>query len=271
MLRRSSGGAMGYVFTVLLLLVSHAAFACDTYTSTRKPAGERVLFDGWLELTIHENGKVERFSTGSAGTSSGIQVAHPEDGSTSMQIVRKEGEFWLADERFVEYCQPDGSQGVSTEPDCNIYISELGEPGERTAIVGERGALTIIDHGRRKEYPDNISVGTDIPYRAARAADGSTVAMRFYEDMLIIDMEIFERHCGPMPAPKPFPGDPPGPRADRWAEASHACLTGEDRGGTKVGEEAAKAACEESAGILEDLKKAGYCRAQNGLGWVYCD
>lgn len=263
---------MRYALTVVLLLVGHAAFACDTYTSTRKAAGERVLFDEWVELTISENGKVEKFSTGSAGTSSGIQVAHSEDGSTSMQIVRKEGEFWLADERFVEYCQPDGPQGVSTEPDCDTYYtSELLEPGGRTAIIGEAGSLTIVDHGRRKEYPDNVALGTGIPYRAARAADGSTVSMRFYEQVLIIDMEIFEPHCGPMPAPTPLPGDPTGPQGDRWAEASHACLTGEDRGGTKVSDEAARAACEESTAILQDLKNAGYCRAQNGLGWVYCD
>lgn len=88
-----------------LLLAPASAMACNTYTSTQKAPGERVLTDEGLEFVIREDGKVIRYTTGSAGTGTGIRIGFPEDRTEPIEISQTSGEYWVGPERFVEFCQ----------------------------------------------------------------------------------------------------------------------------------------------------------------------
>jgi len=149
---------------------------------------------------------------------------------------------------------------------CNTYTSELWEPGLRTATLDERGGLVIVSHGERKEYPDSVTTTTREPYRVARARDGHEVRLRPYQGVLIVDMEVFVPYCGAEPIVT-FDQDK---KFETWAGASFVCLSGEQRGGAKVSEEEAEAACTKATAILAELKQAGYCRAASGTGWQRC-
>lgn len=94
------------LLALVLALLPTSAFACDTYTSVEKSPGARLLIDEGLELVVRDSGKEVRYSTGSAGTGSGIRVAFPEDQSTDpLEITQAKGEYWLGPEKFTEFCQ----------------------------------------------------------------------------------------------------------------------------------------------------------------------
>jgi len=259
-------GTMQYV-AALLLLVTNTALACDTYTSTRKPAGERVLVDNGLELTLRETGKAQSFWTGSAGTGSAIQVAHPRDGSAPMQVVRKQGEFWLADERFVEFCQTIAAPDAAPAPDLGSVL--------RAWLYANHTCNSGDDHYGVKTGEDDI-----------KAACAEAVALQelleqggYCDDpasgwrLCAADPYSADAVLQPGPAivvvpPATFPVDP---RFESWTVASRICLDGEDADGIRVSEEKADAACAATIAILEDLENDGYCRAPDGLDWVNCD
>lgn len=91
-----------------LVFAASNAFACDTYTSTQKAPGHRVLVrDAYSgDLTIRDGKKERHFTISSAGTGSGIVVAIPDDGkSEPAQIDLKNSTFWVGPEKFVEYCK----------------------------------------------------------------------------------------------------------------------------------------------------------------------
>lgn len=95
---------MRYIALLIgLLLAPASAFACDTFTSAQMAPGERVLTDLGVGLTVAHDGKVDEYTTSSAGTETGIRVAFLE-GQEPLQIERTDGEFWLGPEKFTEFC-----------------------------------------------------------------------------------------------------------------------------------------------------------------------
>jgi hypothetical protein len=256
---------MRYVFAALLLLVGNAALACDTYTSTRKPAGERVLVDNWLELTIRENGKTQSFWAGNAGASSGIQVAHPRDGSIPMRIVRRQGEFWLADERFVEYCQTIAPPSPAPKLDGAIpawldarhtcqsgedhYGVKVGEDDIKVACAEATALQELLEQAGYCEDPPNGWRRCAADQRSADAGPDPWGAIIVVPPVVL----------------------PVDRRIERWTVASRICLDGRDRGGARVSEEKADAACAETIVIFEDLRNDGYCRTADGRDWVSCN
>lgn len=92
--------------TAALALLPVASLACEIFTSTEKAPGARLLIEDGLDLIVRENGVDRVFSTGSAGTGTGIRVAFPVDQKTDpVEIDQGKGVYWLGPEKFVEYCQ----------------------------------------------------------------------------------------------------------------------------------------------------------------------
>lgn len=79
---------------------------------------------------------------------------------------------------------------------CDVFTSELWNPGVRTAELG-LDTLTLSQEGFASKQYDLISGGTGVPYRVAINTtdfdDRETV--RKIGDMLVISMEVFEPYC----------------------------------------------------------------------------
>jgi len=87
-----------------LLFAPVSGYACDTYSSAEMAPGERVLTDEGIGLTVKQGAKIDTYTTGSAGTGTGVRVAYM-DGHEPLELVVNPGEVWLGTERFTEYCQ----------------------------------------------------------------------------------------------------------------------------------------------------------------------
>lgn len=88
-----------------LLFAPASAWPCDTYTSTEKAPGERVLTDEGLEFVVRDGPKELRYTTGSAGTGTGIRIGFPPNQAEPIEISQAKGEYWLGPEKFVEFCK----------------------------------------------------------------------------------------------------------------------------------------------------------------------
>jgi hypothetical protein len=97
-----------------LMACASQALGCDTYTSTWKKPGERVLRDDnstWT-ITITEHGTTKVY-TKSAGTFSGDTVAWRIDTYSADEAYEigfdEKGRFMLANEPFALYCKDPGA------------------------------------------------------------------------------------------------------------------------------------------------------------------
>lgn len=88
-----------------MLWSAGVSVACDTYTSTEKPPGVRVLTDEGFTFVIKEGQTSTHYETGSAGTGTGIRIGFPDDGSEPVEISQSDGEFWVGPEKFIEACE----------------------------------------------------------------------------------------------------------------------------------------------------------------------
>jgi hypothetical protein len=89
---------------------------------------------------------------------------------------------------------------ASAESKCGIYTSNVYEPGQKTVTFSGEGHFRIIDKTHGSYSDDSYSTfgaGTDVSYSAGHNdKDANDIVFWIgYQDIVIIDMELFTPYC----------------------------------------------------------------------------